>query len=120
MFERRHIALGLIQSISMLLIFHFRRRLVPPELRRVVLRLIGIGLIFAPLIGPSIYTNFSDHLPLGPMTLQVLYAMCTEVLLTYYVVKLLFTSPGIETRNPDEGTERLGLLSAQEARSPGS
>ena len=113
-FEPQHMALGFIQILSMALLIRFRRRLTPPGLRQAVLQFVGIGLFFAPMIGISVYTNLTRYLPLGRMTFQVLYAVVAEVLLTYYVIKLLFAPPEIESVDPAGEQDLTRCLSERE------
>jgi DNA-binding CsgD family transcriptional regulator len=114
-FEPQHIALGFIQVVSMALLIRFRRRLIPADLRRVVMQFVGIGLFFAPMIGISVYTDLVRYLPFGRMAFQVFYAVVAEILLTYYTVKLLFTPPAIAAAVPAGGQARIFCLSEREA-----
>jgi len=114
-FEPQHLALGFIQVVSMALLIQFRRRLIPADLRRVVLQFIGIGLFFAPMIGISVYTDLVRHLPFGRMCFQVSYAVVAEVLLTYHIIKLLFAPPAGIPADPAGDRSPTLALSEREA-----
>ena len=113
-FEPQHIALGIAQFFSMIVILRFRKRLYPKLLRDVTMQFIGVGLFFAPMIDFSIYTHMTDYLPFGKMTFQIFYALVAEVLLTYHVINHLYNPSSKLTSPVEEGMRIRNILSLRE------
>jgi DNA-binding CsgD family transcriptional regulator len=112
-FQLELIAFGAAHAVSLGILIAYRRRMLSPTLRGLVVRFAAVGLVFAPTIGISVYTGLADRLPLGRTALQVAYLLVGEFVVGYYAARMLFARSSVD--EPVQHPERYeSILSERE------